>query len=88
MKQENTNYDHHGTPVFYQAQNGAAVTVSDTTVFQPGVLYVGTGGTVVVKTREGTDLTFTNVADGSFLPIVVTMVYATNTTASDILILR
>jgi hypothetical protein len=88
QKQEVTNYDHYNSPVFYQAEDGAAVTVSDSTVLQPGVLYVGTGGTVVVRTRMGTDLTFTNVNDGSFLPVVVDKVYSTSTTASNMLILR
>ena len=83
-----TSYDHHGSPVFYQAESGAAVTASDATVLAPGVLYIGTGGDVNVTTRAGATLLFANVADASFLPVVVTQVLSTSTTASDILILR
>jgi len=86
-KQEVTLYDHAQSPVFFQAESGAAVTLSDTTILQPGVLFVGTGGNVKVRTRGGSDITFNNVADASFIPVVATMVYSTGTTASDILIL-
>lgn len=87
IAQEVRNYDVSGGPVSFQAIGGAAVTASDTTVLQPGPLYVGTGGTVVVTTKNGTALTFVNVADGTFLPVIVTQVLSTGTTASDILIL-
>lgn len=86
--QENKIYDHHNQPVYFQAESGASVTKSDSTVLQPGVLFIGTGGDVAVRTRMGDDLTFANVADASFLPVVVDMVYSTGTAASDILILR
>jgi len=83
-----TSYSHHNSPVFYQAENGAAVTKSDSTILQAGVLYIGTGGNVNVVTRGGDTLLFSNVADASFLPVVVTKVMSTSTTASDMLILR
>jgi len=88
QKAEVTNYDHHNSPVFYQAEMGDAVTASDSTVLAPGVLFVGTGGDVNVVTRMGSTLLFANVADASFLPVVVVQVLSTSTTASDILILR
>ena len=88
MTQGNTIYDHHSSPVFFQAEDGAAVTASDSIVLQAGVLFVGTGGDVNVRTRQGTALLFVNVANATFLPVVVDMVYTTNTTASDILIIR
>ena len=90
MRQQQGNYleDRHKTPVFFQAQDGESVTASDATVLTPGVLYIGTTGNVNVRTRLGTDLIFVGVPAGSFLPIVVDMVYATSTTASDILIVR
>jgi hypothetical protein len=88
QKQEITTYDRYNTPVFFQAQDGAAITASDSTVLSPGVLYIGTTGDVNVRTKIGTDLVFSNVGDASFLPVLVDMVYSTNTTASDILILR
>jgi len=74
--------------VILQAVDGAAVTASDSTILQAGVLYVGTGGTVKVRTRQGTDLTFANVQNGSILPIMIDMVYSTGTVdASDMIIL-
>ena len=50
-------------------------------------LYVGTGGDVVVRMagdNSDASVTFKNVADGSFLPIVVVAV-TPSTTASNIL---
>lgn len=48
-------------------------------------LYIGTGGDIKV-TMVGTQIvTFFNVPNGSFLPIQVKKVFATDTTASDIL---
>lgn len=49
------------------------------------VLYVGTGGTVVMKTVGGDTVTLVNVPDASFLPIMTSVVVATGTTASNIL---
>ena len=88
QKLESTLYDHHNSPIFFQAEDGAIVTKSDSTVLAPGVLYIGTAGIVKVRTCAGTDLTFVNVANASFLPVVVDMVYSTTTTASNMLILR
>lgn len=51
------------------------------------VLYVGTGGTLVIKTAGLDEVTFTNVANGSFIPIMVYSVQATGTTCSDIIAL-
>jgi hypothetical protein len=55
----------------------------------PGcVLYVGTGGDVRVLTASGADLTFANVANGTFLPVQVKRVFSTGSTSSaDILAL-
>lgn len=87
QKVETTTYTHRGHPVIYNPEDGASVTTSDTTVLQPGTLYVGATGDVKVRTRAGTDLTFKNVPVG-WMPILVDMVYSTGTTASEILILR
>ena len=81
-----------------QVQRAAAVTPSDTvnipyvggdgtTPNWPCVLYIGTGGNLRVMTEGGDDVTFSNVAAGAFLPVNVVRVYATNTTASNILAL-
>lgn len=84
---ESRVYGGSSKPVTFQGAGGASVTPSDTTVFSPGVLYIGTGGTLVVKTIDGTQLTFSNVPDGTFFPMVCIMVYSTGTTCSDILVL-
>ena len=86
--QQPTVKDIHGSPVFWQAETGAAVTKSDSTQLQAGILYVGGAGNVNVRTRLGVDLIFYAVPAGTFLPVVVDMVYSTNTTAQNILILR
>lgn len=46
-------------------------------------LWVGTGGNVKVRMLSGTALTFTNVQDGTLLPIRIDTVYQTDTTASN-----
>tara|TARA_R110000782_G_scaffold754_1_gene2472 strand:+ start:588 stop:854 length:267 start_codon:yes stop_codon:yes gene_type:complete len=51
------------------------------------VLYVGTGGTLKVRTAAGDDITFVNIANGTFLPVQVVRVFATGTGASNILAL-
>lgn len=72
------------------AGSAAAVTVSDSTVYDPPgrALYVGTGGNVAVRMAGGGQtLVFVNVQGGSVLPICVDQVRSTSTTASDIVII-
>lgn len=76
-----------GTVISPIVGNAISIATSDTAVHSPGYLYVGVGGTLVVKMLGGMNATFLNVADGSFLPIIVTMVYATTTDCTDILLL-
>lgn len=81
--------DTSGNPIIYQATRATAVTPSNTTVLEAGTLFIGSGGNVeVVLVGDSTPIVFNNVADGTFLPMLVKMVYTTNTTASNILILR
>lgn len=47
-------------------------------------LYVGTGGDVKVTMRGGQAVTFPNVQAGTLLPFRVKIVWATGTSASDI----
>ena len=51
------------------------------------VLYVGAAGSVKVKMAGGTEVTFAGVLAGSFLPAQVTQVFATGTTATNIVAL-
>lgn len=77
-----------------QASRAVAVTKSDTEdiVAPTGgpndgcVLYVGTGGTLVVRTAGGDDVTLSNVPNGTFIPIQVVRVF-TASTANNILAL-
>jgi hypothetical protein len=62
-----------------------AVVISDSTVLQPGLLFVGTGGDVYAKPASGASIVcFKNVPSGTFLPIYITQVGA-STTATDML---
>lgn len=80
-----------------QASRAVAVTPSDTTLIpNPGgpdrnnagcVLYVGTGGDVKVTTASGDETTFVNIQDGTFVPVQVTQVFSTGTTADNIVAL-
>lgn len=72
-----------------QAGTAKVVTTSDVNKlpFLTSALYVGTGGNLKVTMSGGDDVTFVNIADGSFLPILVDKVFATGTTASNILAL-
>jgi hypothetical protein len=51
------------------------------------VLYVGTKGNIKVMTVGGDEVTFTNIQDGSFIPVQVLRVFSTGTTASNIIAL-
>ena len=77
-----------------QAQRAAVVVPSDTvnipsisnsTNQESCVLYVGTGGTLRVLTSGRDDVTFSNIQDGTFLPVQVLKVFATGTSASEII---
>jgi len=79
-----------------QQGRAATVTPSDTdnipyvgypTETWPCVLYSGSGGDIRVLTAGGDDVTFTNVAAGAFLPVQVIRVFASTTSATDIIAL-
>jgi hypothetical protein len=78
-----------------QQSRAAVVTKSDTVdIPNPGngqvegcVLYVGTGGILRVLTAGGDDITFTNVPNGFLTTFQVIRVFATTTTADNIVAL-
>lgn len=71
--------DTGGTVLTYQMYVGAV---------NPGcVLYVGNTGNLRVLTSSGADLTFVGIPAGSFVPVQVKRVFATDTTATDIIAL-
>lgn len=51
------------------------------------VLYVGVAGNLRVTTVAGDDVTFENIQDGSFVPVQVKQVFATGTSADNIIAL-
>lgn len=51
-----------------------------------GILYIGGAGDVAVTTSGGSEVTFTGLSAGSFLPVIVAKVKATGTTATNILV--
>lgn len=71
------------------ATNAEEITANDgTTLDETRAIYVGTSGDVKVDTADGDTVTFKNVVGGSILPIAVTKVYSTGTTASDFVGMR
>ena len=78
-----------------QVSRAAVVTPSNTAdIVSPSggpnegcVLYVGTGGILRVLTAGGDDITFQNVPNGNFIPVQVVRVFATTTTALNIVAL-
>lgn len=68
------------------AQNAFAVTPSDTTVISTTrALYVGAAGNVAVLMNGDTSaVTFVGCQTGQILPLAVTKVMSTNTTATSI----
>jgi len=68
------------------AVNGFSVTPHDTNELAnySRALYIGTGGNIKFQTVNGDVVTLVNVADGSYHPWRVKLVYATDTTADDI----
>ena len=63
----------------------ADVTPSNSTIFRPSALYVGVGGDVTVDLfKGGTNITFPAVFAGTWMPILVSRVYSTDTSATNI----
>lgn len=80
----------------FQALNAEIITPSDTQdlTLSGGAIvptetgaciYVGTAGNLTVTMLGGQKVIFYNIANGSFLPIQVKKVWATGTTASNLL---
>lgn len=70
----------------WSAGNAAAVTPSDSAdlTYDTRALYVGGAGDISIITENGQTVTLVGVPAGSFLPISVSRVRATGTTATNI----
>lgn len=68
------------------ADHAAAITKHDTNVltYATRALYIGGDGNVKVTTLGGEDVTFVGLVAGTVLPIRVTKVFSTDTTATNI----
>jgi len=65
-----------------------SITTSDTVDLPnatTGGIYVGANGDVKVKTLGGNVVTFAAVVAGTYLPVVVSRVYATGTTSTSVI---
>lgn len=69
------------------AHGAVPITPSDSTLLPTTrAVYVGTSGNIRVQTADGQDVTFSNVPAGIF-PLQVEKVFATSTTASNLIAL-
>lgn len=68
------------------AQGVFAITPHDTNLLTRSAraIYVGVGGDLKVRVHDGTEATFTNVPQGFTLPVECVRVYATGTTATNL----
>jgi len=75
-----------GDDLLGPASDAAAVTTSDTVDLPIASkrLFVGTGGTLKIDTVKGTTVTYANVPSGSYVNVRAARVWATGTSASDI----
>lgn len=76
-----------------QSSACAAVSTSDSADLAqiPKALFIGTGGNIALTLANdttGTSVTFKNVPSGTVLPVRPSRVWATNTTATDIVALN
>ncbi|CAB5224038.1 hypothetical protein UFOVP393_28 [uncultured Caudovirales phage] len=78
-----TNY----SPTFPMYPGGAETFTNSNTINlpTPSVIYVGGIGNVKVTTAQGDETTFFNVQAGNVLPVQVIRVWATGTTATNLL---
>lgn len=71
------------------ALGAVAITPSDTDVIEPvtRAIWVGASGHLRVEMQDGTVATLNNAQQGSPIPLFVKRVFATGTTATDIVAL-
>lgn len=75
-----------GVELLSSAGNAVAVSPSDSTdlVTRSRALFVGGAGNINVRMAGGMDCVFSGIPAGTILPVQVDRVYATSTTATNI----
>lgn len=66
-------------------QKATVVVPSDATDVKVRGLYVGMGGDIKLTTKGGSTVTLIGVQGGTFVPVAVVKVFATDTNASNIM---
>ena len=81
----NDSFRKHTRSLTSPPEHGATVVPGDADLGHvTRALYVGGGGDVRVRLQDGTELTLANMPTGTLIPIRVTRVLATGTSATQI----
>ena len=81
----NDTFRKHTRSLTSPPEHGAAIVPGDADLGHvTRALYVGGGGDVAVRLQDGTELVLANVPTGTLIPIRVTRVLATDTSATQI----
>jgi len=81
------SYDKALIDLTFPNDAAAVVPADGSDLPRSGRLFVGGAGAVKVTTISGTDVTFTGVIAGSVLPVRVKKVFATGTTATNMVVM-
>lgn len=84
---DTTQVNSIGKQINLQAIHAVTVVPSDSTILSASTVYVGVAGNVAVTTVAGDVVTFVGMAAGTILPVLVTKVMLTNTTATTMIAL-
>lgn len=85
-------YSRKGRGIGFFADNAVYVAKTDTTAstFEPGAVWVGQGGTVVLECADSVSsgtVQFAGVQSGSVIPVLAKRIHSTGTTATSFVIL-
>lgn len=84
-------FEHYSDSLTAPAKTAFAITPDDSTdlAVAAKAIYVGTGGDLVLRAIDSdADATFTNLSDGTILPVRVRAIRSTGTSAANIVGLR
>lgn len=82
----NDTFRTHGRSLTAPSEDAVAIQPDDsaTLSYATRAIYIGTGGDLRVRMLGHADVTFVGLPQGALLPLRVTQVFTTGTTASDI----